>query len=459
MKNYRIRRDKKTGKSKLASQIIVSPLKWWGGKSPIKGHVDSVSMERVRGWALSEKSEGPVKVHVLHDGVVIAEGTADAPRPDILKARGVLQCGFTVSSDQLRRLPAGELAGIKVRVIDASGAEANLDWKLEKMDVPGKNKPSSGGYQSHDGSKSSSDSTGKLGVIHLPDLNGKRFLDLGCNEGFFCGEALRQGATRVVGIEKNAKFVAAARALYPEAEFLEQTWDTLPNEQFDVIIMLSALHYEKQPRDLMKRIYDRLAPDGLFILENGCVMAGNQKCWIEVPRAVGVVKYPTLPLLRDHILEDFAPRLVGRSVNQAGDPLPRYVFHCRKKKTNYIIVGGNPNTGKTSLGVALDQTGVVHVRIDQLLIDQSKREIKLADKKLSDYIRQIEHNKINRWVEAIKDEDMALRLAKFLANSLPEECSVVYVEGYVFSNSLVMSQFKSVMEQRRSRIWHAEMLS
>ena len=140
-------------------------------------------------------------------------------------------------------------------------------------------------------------------------------------------------------MDKGRRFISAARELYPEAEFLEQSWDTLPNEQFDVIIMLSALHYEKQPRELMKRIYDRLAPDGLFVLEYGCVMQSTQKCWIEVPCGVGVVKYPTLPLLRDHILEDFASRNIGRSVDQAGNSLPRYVFHCIKKKTNYIIVG------------------------------------------------------------------------------------------------------------------------
>ena len=48
---------------------------------------------------------------------------------------------------------------------------------------------------------------------------GASVLDLGCNEGFFCGEALRQGAARVVGIDANQGFLARAAAGFPAAEF------------------------------------------------------------------------------------------------------------------------------------------------------------------------------------------------------------------------------------------------
>ena len=313
-----------------------------------------------------------------------------------------------------------------------------------------------GGYQSHGKDKNASDSSGKLNAIKLPNLQGKSFLDIGCNEGFFCGEALRQGASRAVGIDKGARFIAAAKEYYPEAEFYEQSWDTLPEGPFDVIIMLSALHYEKRPRDLMKRIYDRLSPNGVFILEYGCVIGGQQKCWVEVPRGVGVVKYPTLPLLRDHIMEDFAIRMVGRSVDQPGDPQPRYVFHCTKKTTNYIIAGGPPNLGKTTLGIDLGHAGVANVRTDQLLIEQSRRAVKLADRQLDDYLKTLDHNRINVWVDNIKDDDMAKRLAQFLFNALPSECDVVYAEGYVFSNPLVFAHFKQIMKQENARLWHAE---
>jgi hypothetical protein len=61
-------------------------------------------------------------------------------------------------------------------------------------------------------------------------------------------------------------------------------------------------------------------------------------------------------------------------------------------------------------------------------------------------------------VDGIKDEDMAERVALFLANTLPEKCSVVYAEEYVFSNPLIMSHFEGIMEKRHSRLWNAKLM-
>src|SRR5690606_15776423 len=136
------------------------------------------------------------------------------------------------------------------------------------------------------------------------------------------GEALRRGASRVVGIDASEENIVRAKARFPDVDFRCQTWDRLPDECFDVIVMLSALHYEPRPRDLMARIAQRLKSDGLLILEAG-VSLELRKLWFEVPRGVGPVLYPTSQLLMDNILADFAPRQIGQSVSQAGDPLPR----------------------------------------------------------------------------------------------------------------------------------------
>ena len=44
-------------------------------------------------------------------------------------------------------------------------------------------------YQSFPWQAGDSDSVGKLCSLFLPDLKGKRVLDVGCNTGFFCGWA------------------------------------------------------------------------------------------------------------------------------------------------------------------------------------------------------------------------------------------------------------------------------
>jgi hypothetical protein len=51
-------------------------------------------------------------------------------------------------------------------------------------------------YQSFPGVKGASESLAKLRALRLPSLQGKRFLDVGCNEGFFCGYARFDGAVR-----------------------------------------------------------------------------------------------------------------------------------------------------------------------------------------------------------------------------------------------------------------------
>src|SRR3954466_11808205 len=47
----------------------------------------------------------------------------------------------------------------------------------------------------------------------LPELRGRRVLDLGCGYGWFCRWAQEQGATRVLGIDVSEKMLARAREL------------------------------------------------------------------------------------------------------------------------------------------------------------------------------------------------------------------------------------------------------
>ena len=85
-------------------------------------------------------------------------------------------------------------------------------------------------YQSFDDAKGGSKSGEKLKALRLPQLRrtghseatplrGLSVLDIGCNEGFFCGDALQQGARRVVGIDMNKGFLERARKRFPDGEF------------------------------------------------------------------------------------------------------------------------------------------------------------------------------------------------------------------------------------------------
>src|SRR5688500_18131793 len=103
-------------------------------------------------------------------------------------------------------------------------------------------------YQSFPDAAGDSRTLEKLKALRLPSLHGKRFLDVGCNEGFFCGYARFDGAVRAVGVDHSAGFIARARRRYPDCEFFQQGWEHLPEGPFDVILLASALHYaDDQP--------------------------------------------------------------------------------------------------------------------------------------------------------------------------------------------------------------------
>src|SRR5215211_5001748 len=128
-------------------------------------------------------------------------------------------------------------------------------------------------YQTHAADEvGMSDSQHKLERLLLPpSLAGKRVLDIGCNEGFFSREAARRGAARVVGIDEDAAALEAARSRYGSTgvEFRHQRWNVLPEGPFDLVLWTSAMHYEPDPAEVIKRIARALTPDGLFVLECG----------------------------------------------------------------------------------------------------------------------------------------------------------------------------------------------
>ncbi|HEX6190508.1 MAG TPA: class I SAM-dependent methyltransferase, partial [Pyrinomonadaceae bacterium] len=95
-------------------------------------------------------------------------------------------------------------------------------------------------YQHAPGVKGGSYTENKLQKLNLPPLEGKSFLDLGCNTGFYCNFAKRAGAERAVGVDLDSAVIARARELYPEIEFFDTGWNVLPDGKFDVIICLSA---------------------------------------------------------------------------------------------------------------------------------------------------------------------------------------------------------------------------
>lgn len=222
-------------------------------------------------------------------------------------------------------------------------------------------------YQSFPDQAGGSQSLNKLVQLRLPALAGKSFLDVGCNEGFFCGFAKHQGAARVVGIDMSAPFIEAARARFPDCEFLQQSWDRLPDESFDVILLASAIHYADDQPALIARLMEHLNPEGTLVLEIGVVGKSSANEWVAVKRSIDTRLFPTMTKLQE-VLQPYAWKHVGKSVDQTGDPIPRTVVHIRKRRPVAYLLMMPPTSGKTNVANGLfPKAGVRKIMGDQLL--------------------------------------------------------------------------------------------
>jgi SAM-dependent methyltransferase len=202
-------------------------------------------------------------------------------------------------------------------------------------------------YQTFPNAAGDSRTLDKLKALRLPVMEGRSFLDVGCNEGFFCGFAKFAGATRAVGLDASSTFIRRARARFPGCEFHCQGWDYLPDGPFDVILLASALHYAEDQPALLRRLVDHLSRDGVLVLELG-VAPSSKPEWVKVTRSIDERWFPSMMQLRE-VLAPYAFKWMGLSVNQAGDPIPRHVVHVSRRRPVAYLLMQPPAHGKTSL--------------------------------------------------------------------------------------------------------------
>ncbi|WP_293121185.1 methyltransferase domain-containing protein, partial [Moorena sp. SIO4G3] len=96
-------------------------------------------------------------------------------------------------------------------------------------------------------------------IVLDQDLTGKSVLDIGCAYGYFCFEAEKRNASRVVGTEvKRHRFRGCnilKEILGKSSVFLEQDIFTDPlNEKFDIVLLLNVIHQLKEPIKALRTI-------------------------------------------------------------------------------------------------------------------------------------------------------------------------------------------------------------
>jgi hypothetical protein len=308
-------------------------------------------------------------------------------------------------------------------------------------------------YQSHEGSgKGMSDSRLKLERLRLPDLSGKRVLDMGCSEGYFCHQAIVLGARSVVGIDYDEPSLAEARARYgtEPIEFRHQSWSALPEGPFDVVIWSSAMHYELDPKEVASRVAGALATDGVFVLECGVIRFPGKEM-VLVPRYGDSRWYPTTDYLMQEILAPFVARCVSQPELTEGDLVPRAVYHCTKRRPSVMIVRGASRAGKSVLAMSLADASKT-LGLDDLVsrIGQSKFHHGALQKLIRELYDPADLGKIYRGID---ERGLTADYAALVAEVVAPSDRLVVIEGFMTDR-----QFEALSGalQEKAVVWAVE---
>ena len=122
-------------------------------------------------------------------------------------------------------------------------------------------------------------------------LAGKRVLDIGCGNGYWCNEFASRGA-QGVGIDASVQGIEHARRMFPACRFEtmlipDDPCATLAEQPFDLVISTEVVEHLYAPRQWARAAFASLKPGGTFIcstpyhgyLKNLALAAAGKMDW------------------------------------------------------------------------------------------------------------------------------------------------------------------------------------
>lgn len=120
----------------------------------------------------------------------------------------------------------------------------------------------------------------------LPDLAGKRVLDLGCGFGWFCRYAAGEGAANVLGVDVSENMLDRACRETSDAGIAYERADlesyAPPAGAFDLVYSSLAFHYIADLGGLFARAHAALRPGGALVcsVEHPIMTAPARQEWL-----------------------------------------------------------------------------------------------------------------------------------------------------------------------------------
>lgn len=97
----------------------------------------------------------------------------------------------------------------------------------------------------------------------------ERILDMGCGTGHLTAQIAESGA-EVIGVDRSAEMVAAARLAYPNLKFeIADARNLSFREEFDAVFSNATLHWIHEPELVLQGVRQALRPGGRFVAELG----------------------------------------------------------------------------------------------------------------------------------------------------------------------------------------------
>lgn len=122
-------------------------------------------------------------------------------------------------------------------------------------------------------------------IDHIQGLENKYILDIGSSSGYYMFRMSPQKPAMVMGLEPQSwfyyQYLLLQKFLNLENIYcLPIAFNELPmmDKYFDTVFCMGILYHRKSPVGMLKKIHDRMKPDGELILENLVIRSSQNMC-------------------------------------------------------------------------------------------------------------------------------------------------------------------------------------